>query len=99
MSASREHAICPVCDASFVRRRRDQVVCSSTCRMRKLRGTYVVTAEDRAAIRRVIDREGCGHPLERPLTSDEVRRHLELVEQARRAGLIPVEPPDAERAP
>lgn len=69
---------CPVCHASFTPRRRDQEVCGPTCRQRRKRGTYVVTEEDRAAIRRVLDRDGCGHPLEHPLTEAEVRRHVEL---------------------
>lgn len=37
-----------------------------------------MTEEDRAAIRRVLDREGCGHPRETPLTPDEVRAHVLL---------------------
>lgn len=69
---------CPGCHASFVPRRVDQLVCSSTCRQRKRRGTYVPTDADRAAIRKVLDRDGHGHPLERPLTKDEVERHVLL---------------------
>jgi hypothetical protein len=67
---------CPVCHASFVPRRKDQEVCRSTCRQRKRRGTYMVTEEDRAAIRRVLERDGCGHPRTEQLTPDEVREHV-----------------------
>jgi hypothetical protein len=70
---------CPECGGAFVPRRSDQEVCGATCRQRRHRrgGTYVVTEEDRAAIRRVLA-DGCGHPLERPLTPEEIRRHVEL---------------------
>lgn len=67
---------CPVCHGSFVPRKAHQQVCSATCRKRKQRGTYVVTEEDRAAIRRVLERMGHGHPMERPLTEEQVREHV-----------------------
>lgn len=66
---------CPGCHASFTPRRKDQKVCRPTCRQRKRRGTYVVTDEDRAAIRRVLE-QGHGHPRTEPLTPDEVREHV-----------------------
>lgn len=69
---------CPVCHGSFTATRSHQIVCSATCRQRKRRGTYVVTAEDRAAIRRVLERDGCGHPRDTALTPDEVHEHVVL---------------------
>lgn len=44
---------CPVCHGSYVPTRRDQEVCGPTCRQRKRRGTYVLTAEDRALLERM----------------------------------------------
>ena len=67
---------CPGCHGSFVPTRADQQVCSTRCRQRKHRGTYVLTDEDRAAIRRVLERDGHGHPRRDPLTPDEVAAHV-----------------------
>lgn len=78
-----ESRICSVCNGSFTPKRSHQEVCSSTCRSRKSRGTYVVTEEDRAAIRRVLE-AGCGHPRTEPLTPEEVREHA--LRTAKRTG-------------
>lgn len=73
-------ATCSECHGSFEATRSHQLTCSATCRKRRSRrvGVYVVTEEDRAAMRRVLERDGCGHPLDRRLSPDEVRRHVEL---------------------
>lgn len=80
-SESETAVTCPVCGDPFTPKRRDQEVCGSTCRQRRHRErdrAYVVTEEDRAAMRRVLERDGHGHPLERPPTQDEVRAHVLL---------------------
>lgn len=66
---------CAVCGVPLTGRR-DRRTCSPTCRQRLRRGTYVITEEDRAAIDRVLERDGCGHPRRDPLTPEEVRAHV-----------------------
>lgn len=61
---------CPGCNGSFTPSRKDQVCCSSTCRSRAHRGTYVVTEADRAAIRRAAELVPIPVP---PLTDEQVR--------------------------
>lgn len=84
-----ENAVtCPVCGDPFTPKRRDQEVCGSTCRQRRHRErdrAYVVTEEDRAAMRRVLERDGHGHPRGERLDAEDVRQHL-LVVNARRVG-------------
>lgn len=58
---------CEVCNASFVPSRAGHTICSSTCRSRLHRGTYVVTDADRAAIHKVVHLDGCGHPVPDPI--------------------------------
>jgi hypothetical protein len=70
-----EPRVCPGCLDPFTPARADAKTCSARCKKRVQRDQYVVTAEDRAAIRRVLA-DGCGHPLERPPTPDEVRAHI-----------------------
>ena len=72
---------CEVCNANFVPSREGHTTCSSTCRSRKLRGTYVPTAEDRAAML-VAERE-VPIPVP-PLTPEQVRTHV--LATARRGG-------------
>lgn len=64
---------CPVCHATFTPSRSDQVVCSATCRKRRERGTYVVTAEDRAAMRRAAELVPIPLP---PLAPEHVQAHI-----------------------
>lgn len=79
-SSTRDARECPGCHASFVPRRADQLACSATCRKRKQREAeaddYVVTEEDRAAMRRVIERDGHGHPMAQPLDPERVRKYI-----------------------
>lgn len=65
---------CEVCHASFTPTRSGHTTCSATCRSRKMRGTYVVTDEDRAAIDRVFAR--AAHELPPMPTPEEVRAHI-----------------------
>lgn len=64
---------CPVCHEQFTPSRSDQAVCSATCRKRRERGTYVVTAEDRAAMARVAELVPIPLP---PLAPEHVRAHI-----------------------
>lgn len=64
------------CGASLEGLRPQARTCSARCRKRQERGDdYVLTDEDRAAIRRVLERDGYGHPGPR-LTPDEIRAHV-----------------------
>lgn len=65
--------ICVGCHASFVPSREDQLACSSTCRQRKKRGTYVISDEDRAAMRRAAELVPVPVP---PLDPDAARAHI-----------------------
>lgn len=67
---------CPACQKPYTPTRSHQQVCSVACRQRKKRGTCVLTDEDRAAIRRVLERDGHGHPRRDPLTPDDVAAHV-----------------------
>lgn len=60
---------CPGCGA-YLEGRSDRRVCSSRCAKRVARGTYQVTAEDRAAIRRAAQLVPIPVPLP---TVDQVR--------------------------
>lgn len=90
MDSDSPDRVCPGCHATYRPRRRDQTSCGRpACRKRVSRGAvvepaYEVTAEDRAAIRRVIERDGCGHPRAHPVTPEEHAAHLERI-AARRA--------------
>jgi hypothetical protein len=64
--------VCPGCHATFVPRRKGHTCCSTSCRQRKRRGTYVITPEDRAAILKVRE-----IPLPVPrLHPDDLRAHV-----------------------
>jgi hypothetical protein len=76
--------VCPGCQEAFEPRRRDQGTCSARCRKRVSRrategggvdGAYVVTEEDREAMRKVLARDGHGHWLRDPVDAETVRRH------------------------
>jgi hypothetical protein len=67
---------CPVCHDLFVPTRSHQEVCSATCRKRRARGTYVVTAEDRAAIVKVRDLVPIPGLPRDPPTPEEIRAHV-----------------------
>lgn len=80
---------CPGCGGPLTGKQR---ACSARCRKRLERqrdADYVVTDEDRAAIRRVLDRDGCGHPRATPVTQEEVRAHVAAIAAARARGLDP----------
>lgn len=64
---------CEVCHASFTPTRAGHTTCSSTCRSRKQRGTYVVTAEDRAAMDRAAELVPVPLPVPTP---EQVRAHI-----------------------
>ena len=73
---------CPGCGRSLEGRAPQVRTCSSRCRQRVHRdpslledADYVVTDEDRAAIRRVLERDGHGHPGP-VLTVEQVRAHV-----------------------
>jgi hypothetical protein len=70
-------ATCPECLESFDPGRADQVTCSNACRQRRYRrgGSYVVTDEDRAAIRRAAGIVPIPIPLP-TLTPEQVRQHI-----------------------
>lgn len=82
MSGAGASRRCPACGRSLVDRDPQVRTCSARCRQRVHRdpslledADYVVTDEDRAAIRRVLEREGCGHP--GPVVTPElVRAHV-----------------------
>lgn len=65
---------CTICGAEFLATRPGHVVCSDRCRQRKHRA-YVVTDADRAAIRRVLERDGYGCPLP-PVSREAVDAHV-----------------------
>ena len=72
---------CAVCETPIDDLRADATVCRrSSCRRQHLRrrargDDYQITDEDRAAIRRVLERDGHGCPLP-TLTPDQVAAHV-----------------------
>jgi hypothetical protein len=65
--------VCPGCHAVVVPTRPGHTCCSVACRQRKKRGTYVVTAEDRAAMARARARVPIPVPRIHP---DDLREHI-----------------------
>ena len=75
-------ATCIACHTSSTARGRNAKTCSAKCRKRLSRNPYiaddadyVVTDEDRAAIRRVLEADDYGCPFP-PLTPEQVRAHI-----------------------
>lgn len=73
MKRDTETRECPCCHGSFVPTRADAVTCSARCRQRRKRGSYVISAEDRAAMERVAQLVPVPVPV---LTPDQVRAHI-----------------------
>ena len=70
-------AVCAECGGEFDPTRATRITCSNRCRQRRhrKRHTYVLTDEDRAAIRKVMAEPIPGLPRE-PYTSEQVRAHI-----------------------